>query len=51
MLTYRELMGSDLGCGMAMSRTLAGGSPARLTASHRAGIEPCRHAGNSMFDA
>jgi hypothetical protein len=39
---WSAIMGSGLGCGMAMSRTLAGGIPARVTASHRPGIEPCR---------
>ena len=33
---------SSLGCGMAMSHFLAGGSPASVTASHRPSIEPCR---------
>jgi len=43
--------GSRLGCGMAMSRTLAGGTPAPEAASHGPGIQPCRHGGNGVLDA
>jgi hypothetical protein len=36
---------------MAMSCVLAGGSPARVTASHRPDIKPCSHGGNGVIDA
>jgi predicted nucleotidyltransferase len=38
-------------CGLAMPRTLAGGKPARVIASHEAGIEPCSRIGNDAIDA
>jgi hypothetical protein len=36
---------------MAMSCVLAGVSPARVAASHRPGIKPCRRGGNTPLDA
>ena len=36
---------------MAMSCVLAGGSPARVTVSHRPDIKPCSHGGNGVVDA
>jgi len=42
-----DVMRSD----MAMSCVLAGGSPARVTASHRPDIKPCSHGGNGVVDA
>jgi hypothetical protein len=37
--------------GWAMPQILAGGIPARVTASHGPGIQPCRHLGNRVLDA
>jgi len=38
-------------CGLAMPHELAGVNPAQVIASHKLGIEPCRHIGNGVFDA
>jgi len=37
--------------GLAMLHILAGGDPARVTASHGPGIEPCSQSGNGLVDA
>lgn len=44
---------SDLGVssGLAMPHILAGGNPARVTASHGPGIEPCSQSGDGLVDA
>jgi len=46
-----HLLGWPQGCGLAMPRSLAGESPAPVTASHGPGIEPCRYCGNAILDA
>ena len=38
-------------CGLAMPRTLVGGNPTWVTASHGPSIEPCCASGNRRADA
>ncbi len=43
--------GSLISSDLAMSRNLAGGKPAQVTASHGPGIQPCSQIGDSLIDA
>ncbi len=43
--------GKGVGSGLARLLIRAGGTPARVTASHGPGIEPCSRSGNGPVDA